>query len=241
MPTPDRVHWSRAAHDWIEWARRPGHDAFWFYRSGLAALIGPGRGEALDVGCGEGRVARLLRELGYRVTAVDAVREMLAAARGAGSADAYAVAAAAALPFPDASFDLIVAYNVLMDLDDLAGALAEARRVIRADGRLVISIVHPLQDRGAFQSPGPDAVFALTADWFATTRFESRDARDGLAMDFAGWSRPLEAYVGALRGAGFALTDLREPPPDPGPLPGHLERARRVPMFQWLVADALPH
>jgi SAM-dependent methyltransferase len=118
MPTPDRVHWSRAAHDWIEWARRPGHDAFWFYRGGLATLLGPGRGATLDLGCGEGRVARLIRDLGYRVTAVGAVREMVTAAREADSVDAYAVPAAAALPFTDGSFDLVVAYNVLMDLDD---------------------------------------------------------------------------------------------------------------------------
>ena len=87
-PLSDRRHWSRAARDWIEWARRPGHDAFWSYRKRLAELIGPGRGEALDVGCGEGRVSRLLRELGWRVTAADAVEEMVAAAREAGSAHA---------------------------------------------------------------------------------------------------------------------------------------------------------
>jgi hypothetical protein len=93
---------------------------------------------------------------------------------------------------------------------------------------MVISVVHPLQDRGGFRGAGPDAPFVLEADWFATTRFEGRAAGDRLAVDFAGWSRPLAAYVAAPRGAGFALTDLREPQPDPGPLPGHPDKARRV-------------
>ena len=181
-------------------------------------------------------MSRLLKELGYRVTAVDAVAEMVAAAREASSADAYATAPAGALPLADASFDLVLAYNLLMDIEDLDAAAAELRRVIRDDGRLVISVVHPLRDRGAMRDGG----FVLTADWFATSRFEGRDARDGLAVDFAGWSRPLAAYVAALAAAGFAITGLLEPAPDPGALPPHLEDARRFPIFLWLVAAPHP-
>ena len=232
----DAAHWSRIARDWIAWARKPGHDAFWFYRDGLAALIGPGQGAALDVGCGEGRVSRLLKELGYRVTAVDAVAEMVAAARQAGSADAYGTGPASALPVADASFDLVLAYNMLMDVEDLDAAAAELRRVIRDDGRLVVSVVHPLRDRGALREGG----FVLSEDWFATSYFEGRDARDGLAVDFAGWSRPLGGYVAALAAAGFAITGLVEPAPDPGALPPHLADARRVPIFLWLVAAPHP-
>src|SRR5689334_12372552 len=58
--SPDREHWSRFAQEWIAWARTPGHDAFWAYRRYLAEFIGPGDGEVLDVGCGEGRVSREL-------------------------------------------------------------------------------------------------------------------------------------------------------------------------------------
>src|SRR5262252_4788447 len=109
----DIEHWSRIATEWMAWARAPNHDAFWAYRGSLLAIIGRGAGEALDVGCGEGRVSRVLKECGYRVTAVDPVEHLVAAAGQAGSADAYEVAAAADLPFADCSFDLAVAYNVL--------------------------------------------------------------------------------------------------------------------------------
>jgi 2-polyprenyl-3-methyl-5-hydroxy-6-metoxy-1,4-benzoquinol methylase len=87
---PDRVHWERVAREWTAWARKPGHDAFWSYRAALAEFVGPGSGEALDVGCGEGRVSRELKALGWRVTATDAVAAMVAAAREIDSADAYA-------------------------------------------------------------------------------------------------------------------------------------------------------
>ena len=45
---------------------------------------------------------------------------------------------------------------------------------------------------------------------------------------------PLPAYVTALRRAGSALADLREPRPDPGHLPPHLADARHVPVFLWM-------
>lgn len=76
-------HWSRIAAEWMAWARTPNHDAFWAYRASLLAFIGWGEGEALDVGCGEGRVSRVLKDCGYRVTATDPVEAFISAA-GAG-------------------------------------------------------------------------------------------------------------------------------------------------------------
>src|SRR6267143_2227320 len=115
----DIEHWSRIATEWMTWARAPNHDAFWAYRGSLHAVIGQGAGNALDVGCGEGRVARVLKECGYRVTAIDPVEKLVSAAEQAASADAYRIAAAADLPFENSSFDLVVAYNVLMDVEDV--------------------------------------------------------------------------------------------------------------------------
>ncbi len=143
-------HWTYVADQWIDWAGRPGHDAFWTYREGLAAYIGRGTGRALEIGCGEGRVSRELKALGYDVTASDAVPAMLDAARRADSAHGYALADAASLPFDPARFDVVMAYNVLMDLDDMPAALHEARRVLKPGGLLFVSLVHPFSvDQGA--------------------------------------------------------------------------------------------
>src|ERR1700750_1611843 len=94
-PAEDRKHWAEHAHEWIAWARQPNHDAFWAYRDALVAFIGRGEGKALDVGCGEGRVSRELTRCGYQVFAIDPVKELVDAAAHAGSAFAYAIAAAA--------------------------------------------------------------------------------------------------------------------------------------------------
>ena len=122
----DKAHWTRVAAEWIAWARSPGHDAFWAYRRALGRFIGAGSGQALDIGCGEGRVSRELKALGYRVTASDAVAAMVEAARQAGSADGYAVADAKDLPFESGQFGLVMAYNVLMDVEDVPATLKEA-------------------------------------------------------------------------------------------------------------------
>lgn len=233
--TVDHAHWSRNAAQWIAWARTPGHDAFWAYRNAFLEFVGRGKGEALDVGCGEGRVARLLGECGYQVTATDPVEPFVVAAREANSADHYRVAAAAELPFEDASFDLAVAYNVLMDVENVPAAVREVARVLRPSGTLIISVVHPFTDRGHFAGPEPDSPFLVTGSYFGRERFEATEERDGLKMHFAGWSHPLEAYMAALTDAGLAVTALKEPIPETA-----RQRWSRMPLFLWLKARAFP-
>ncbi len=191
----------------------------------MLAFIGPGEGEALDVGCGEGRVSRLLKDCGYRVTATDPVEEFISAAEQA---------------FADDTFDLAIAYNVLMDIEDVPTALREIGRVLRPSGILVISIVHPFADRGHFVGPEPDAPFVIHNSYFGRERFEGIEKRNGLQMHFAGWSQPLESYMLALEGAGFAVSALREPIPDASEAWAHLERWRRIPLFLWLKARPVP-
>jgi SAM-dependent methyltransferase len=234
----DEAHWTRVAQQWIAWARSPEHDAFWAYRQALLAFIGAGQGKALDIGCGEGRVSRELRKLGYHVTATDAVVPMVDAAREAESADAYAVAGASSLPFAAGSFDLVVAYNVLMDVEDVPAAVAEARRVLKPTGEFLISLVHPFRDRGHFVGPAPDAPFILEDSYYGRVRFEGEEERDGLRMHFAGWSQPLENYVAALSQAGLAITALREPVPDLADA-DRLKQWTRLPLFLWLKARIL--
>lgn len=230
----DQAHWAQIAEEWIAWARAPGHDAFWNYAQAFRDFVGTGSGEALDVGCGEGRVSRLLKELGYRVTATDPVARFIGAAREMESAHHYEVAAAAALPFGDQSFDLALAYNVLMDVEDVPAAVKEIRRVLKPSGTLIVSIVHPFADRGHFAGPEPDAPFIVQGSYFGRDRFEGIEEKNGLKMHFAGWSQPLEAYMAAVTEAGLAVTALKEPVPEAP------SRWGRIPLFLWLKARPFP-
>lgn len=98
--------------------------------------------DALDVGCGTGFLALLLAGQGCRVTGTDAVDEMLDLARAKAAAEQRTVefrrADAERLPFPDASFDLVVERHVIWTLPEPEGALKEWRRVLRPGGRVVL-------------------------------------------------------------------------------------------------------
>ena len=233
-------HWEQVASEWTDWARAPGHDAYWYYRDAFREFL-PGPGVAtLEIGCGEGRIARDLTALGHHVTATDISPSMIAAAEGAGSAQRFAVADATSLPFDDCLFDRVVAYNVLMDVPDMPAAVAEAARVLTDDGVLTISIVHPFVDRGSFADTEPDAPFVVPGTYFGRSHFTGTESRAGLVMHFAGWSHPLEDYAAALQAAGLAITALREPRPTR--LNGHdPARARweRMPLFLWITAVPL--
>ena len=86
---------------------------------------------ALDVGTGSGAFAEALAGLGLTVAGIDANPDMIALARRYVPAGCFEVAPAEAIPFPDASFDLVFLGLVLHEVDDALSALREARRVCR--------------------------------------------------------------------------------------------------------------
>ena len=78
--------WEDRAAQWLAWARTPDFDAYWSYRDAFFALVpAPAGGRTLEVGCGEGRVARDLTARGHRVTALDPSPALLRAAASARS------------------------------------------------------------------------------------------------------------------------------------------------------------
>lgn len=99
-----------------------------------------GASTALDLGCGIGRHSLALARLGYVTTAFDASLAGLDYARQAAEEDGLAIiferGEMTTLPFPDASFDFVLALNVIYhgDADVVRQTLAEIRRVLKPDG-----------------------------------------------------------------------------------------------------------
>jgi SAM-dependent methyltransferase len=226
-------HFEAHAEPWVRWVRTPGHDAYWYFRDAFLDRLPAPSGQALEVGCGEGRVTRDLRARGHAVVGVDVAPTLLRHAREADPGGAYLLADAAALPFPDASFDLVVAYNSLMDVDDLGAAVAEAARVLTAQGRLCACVTHPFGDVGRFAGREPDAPYLISGAYHGSRRFEARVEHDGLGMTFSGWAHSLESYSRALEEAGLLVEALHEPRPAPE-AGGRHARWSRVPLHLHL-------
>jgi demethylmenaquinone methyltransferase/2-methoxy-6-polyprenyl-1,4-benzoquinol methylase len=165
--------------------------------AGLAAADRPVE-RVLDVGGGTGRAARALapatREVGSRdVTVVDASRRMLAEARDEGLP--VLQGDAARLPVRGDSVDAVVVADALHHFPDIEGAFAEARRVLRPGGVLVVREFDPTTLRGRLLVAAEHAV-----------GFQSRfDAPDALAARVA--ATGLDARV-LDRGFGYTVVGV---------------------------------
>lgn len=122
-------------------------------RLSLIARYAPLTGQAvLDVGCGVGTYLRRFQELTPQVFGVDVERERLAEGRAAGLAN-LACARSEALPFPEGTFGVVLLHEVLEHVEDDLLTLAEAYRVTRVGGRIVIFAPNrffPFETHGIF-------------------------------------------------------------------------------------------
>lgn len=153
-------------------------------------------GQVLDVGCGEGRLARPLRKQGLSVTAFDASITMLSALSGQ-----RVLGDATALPFRTGAFGAVAALYMLYHLLQPEDALQECRRVLRQDGLFVacapsrfndpeLADVLPYGEPETFDAEnGPE----LVADQFMVIEIQRWDAplvhlpdRQALALYLAG-------------------------------------------------------
>ncbi len=222
--------WEPEAENWVRWARTPHHDAYWYYRDVFFDQLLPPPGQrTIEIGCGEGRVARDLATRGHRVVGIDPSLTLVHHARTASADTFYALGDGAALPFADACFDLAVAYNSLQVVADMSGTVAEAARVLLPGGCFCFCVSHPVTDMGRFIGNEPHDDFALRLNYFENLRVDDAVEEGGCAMTFRGWTYSLEDYAMALEGAGLRIEAMREPRPS-----GASERFlrwQRVPLF----------
>jgi SAM-dependent methyltransferase len=202
--------WEEQAEAWVRWVRDPGHDVYWrLQRDRFLELVPPPGRLTVDVGCGEGRLARHLKTLGHTVLAVDRAPTMVRHAHEADPELDVREADARALPLDGGAADLVVSFMSLMNTDDLYEAVREAARVLAPNGRYCVAITHPIATAGAFDSEAAGR-FTIEGSYFEQATKEVLVERDGLQMTFLDAHRPLEDYFRALEEAGLLAERVHE-------------------------------
>ncbi len=181
----------------------------------------------LDLGCGNGALARCLDRLGARVSAIDFSAEMIRLAKirsnGCAANINYQVVDAtdkdALLALGRARFDAIVCSMALMDIPIVAPLFAAASELLRPAGRFVFATMHP-----AFNSNNP-VFFMEKADSDGVVRtltgvkisayvdippVKGSGAPDEPTPHYY-YHRPLGALLQEAFTAGFVLDGLLEP------------------------------
>jgi ubiquinone/menaquinone biosynthesis C-methylase UbiE len=152
----------------------------------------------LDLGCGTGRHALWLASQGAYVTAVDFSEGMLAEARQKPFADVVTFLRHdlhEPLPFGDGEFDVVVSGLVLEHIQDLPRLFAEIRRVVKPEGRVVISAMHP-------------------AMFLRGSQARYTDPDSGEIVHVGSIAHSISDFVMATVHAGFQIEEVSEYAPD---------------------------
>jgi ubiquinone/menaquinone biosynthesis C-methylase UbiE len=168
-------------------------------RSRLAAVhrgLGPARGSVLDAGMGGGRLCAELADAGWEPSGIDPAEAMveIARARVPAADERLVVGRLEEIPFPDSSFDAVVATGSL-EYADVPRALEELARVLRPGGCAVVTY------------PNPEAWYAYwkTRVYYTLVRAVKRAARRPHADLPRGFGViPPSRFVPLLSGRGLA-------------------------------------
>ena len=199
----------------------------------------------LDIGCGEGQVARLAAANGAsRVIGIDPTAAQLSLARTRGGGPQYARSEAAALPFASGAFDAVVACLVFEHIREIDAAIAELARVLADGGRFLFFLNHPL-----LQTPNSgwidDQILDPPEQYWRVGSYLVEDetieeVEKGIFIPFI--HRPMARYVNALIANDLYVEHMAEPAPPPGFLARAKEYAdaATIPRLLFLRARKWP-
>ena len=138
--------WSARARDWADFQEATVRPVF----EAVLERTRVGRGTRyLDAGCGSGMAAELAAARGAEVSGIDAAEAMLSIARSRVPGGDFRQGDLEALPFADASFDVVTGFNSFQYAGNPVAALREAGRVTKRGGWVVIMTFGDPQGMGA--------------------------------------------------------------------------------------------
>lgn len=205
--------WEASAQQWIDNLQSRGDQAREFLDPRVWQQFGNVEGKVvLDVGCGEGRFCRQLAEKGAIVTGVEPTPKLLEKAKTYADSITYIDGRAEQLPFPNATFDFVLFYLVLLDVEPFEPALDEARRVLKTGGKCIVvncTSMNTASDRFWETDENGNKTAWLVE------RYGSRHQciAEWKGIRVHNYHRPLSTYFQAFLERGFELRFFDEPVP----------------------------
>lgn len=180
-------------------------------------------GSLLDVGCGAGLAAQVFSKAIGHVAGIDAAAPFIEIARRRVPEGEFHVVEMEALPYEDGSFDVVTSFNAFQYAASSVNALREARRVVKANGTIIIAVwglpetceaAEHLKALGSLMPPPPPGApgpFALSDESKLKTLASEAGLTPGVVVDIScPWIYPdLETALRGMLSAGPAERAVR--------------------------------
>ncbi len=251
-PQPNKTSWSAVA-DWYDTYLEVTPDSYqaMVIAPNLLRVLALKKGECVvDIACGQGYFTRLFADAGAVATGADISKELIATAKKRAPKIEFNATPAHKLLFAkDASVDAVTIVLAIQNIENIADVFAEAKRVLKPDGRFVLVMNHP-----AFRIPK-----RTSWGWDEATKTQYRrvdgylsaatipiDMHPGAAKSAQtlSYHRSLQDFFKALTKSGFAVTRLEEwishKKSEKGPKQKAEDSARKeIPMFLMIEVSKI--
>lgn len=218
MKMSDNGLWDQHAQWWIDGFTDGADPEYVQQIIPLALEELSGKKIVLDVGCGDGQIARALAANGATVLGIDPTQMHIDIANERAGGPSYLLGSATSLPVENSSQDAVVACLVFEHIDEVDAAIAEVARVLKPGGQFSFFLNHPL-----LQTPGSGWIDDHIIDppeqyWrigpYLVEAESIEEVELGVHIRFI--HRPLSRYINALISNGLYLERMLEPSPPQG-------------------------
>ncbi|MBQ8496259.1 MAG: class I SAM-dependent methyltransferase [Clostridia bacterium] len=212
------IAWNAMGDEWVELAQT-GESRMCFIMPNMLKFMGNVKGKKiLDLGCGEGGYSRELAKRGAQLVSIDCSKKAIEFSTAFAKEENLHIEhfirnSNDLFDIESHQFDIVLCSMMLMDCEDLEGTLREVVRVLKPNGRLFASVLHPCFDGNHETGIGRQGV-GIERQVVVMNYFEPKEWEAPLWKGTTPviWRhRTLEDYVKTFLKVGLTIVDLNEP------------------------------